>query len=56
MTDHPPEGAPTIDRMLDGEWLIPDIVEQVHQALIDEWEKVGGDAVRFRAWITRERP
>ena len=55
MTDHSPEGPPTIDRMLDGEWLIPDVTDQFQQALSDEWERLGGDAVRVRAWITAER-
>ena len=55
VTDHPPEGAPNIDRVLDGFWgvngLIGDFRDLVEEAA--RQAEVGGNR-RVRVWVEDE--
>ena len=53
--DHPPEGAPNIDRILDGFWGVSDIVTDFRN-LVDEAARQAetGRNRRVRVWVERE--
>ena len=50
-----PEGEPTILRLVDGEWQIPDIAERFHQDLASAWEGGGGEALDVIVYIQKHR-
>ena len=47
-----PEGEPTILRLVDGEWQIPDLVEKFHQDLSAAWQ---GEALDVIVYIQEHR-
>ena len=55
LTDHAPEGAPNIDRLLDGFWGVSDLVTDFRN-LVDEAARqaeTGGNR-RVRVWVEQE--
>ena len=50
----PPDRAPDIWRLVDGEWSIPTITEKFQDKLDAAWVNGDGTSLEVKVWITRK--
>ena len=47
----PPQGPATMFRIVDGEWLFPDLTEKFNEKLVEKWKANGGDPLEVIVYI-----
>ena len=50
----PPDRAPDIWQLVDGEWMVPTVADRLKAKLDAAWVNGDGDALEVKVWITRK--